>query len=170
MLLWTSFLQSVESAKITKNVVEGKSSIWTASATMYIDENIDYIFDLILDYPNYKQQIDSVDEIEVYYRSSNAIKFKITTNAFYFIKIENYFIHKIDRPNYSIAWKLDKEKESTVSKSAGDWKLKRLSDSRTKVNYTHVLKVPEFIPTILGNYLAEKALDETILWLIDSSK
>ena len=96
ILILISFLTSKESIKITRSVDKDNSSIVSAIAVLYLDQNIDSIFKRITDFPNYHKNIPVVDNSEVYYQTNDVVKLKMTANILYMFDAINHFSHKID--------------------------------------------------------------------------
>ena len=166
ILILISFLTSKESIKITRSVDKNNSNIVSATATLYLDQNIDSIFTKITDFPNYHKNIPVVDNSEVYYQNSDVIKLKMTANILYMFDAINHFSHKVDTNNHKITWTLDESKDNTLEYAKGGWTLEKLSMNMTKVTYKNSIKTPSFLPLMVSNYIIGKGVEDSTLWLM----
>lgn len=166
ILLLVSFLFSKESIQITRSVDKDDSSIVSATAIMYLDQNINTIFKRIVDFPNYHKTIDVIDKSEVYYQNNNTIKLKMTANILYMFDAVNHFSHQVNGDNHQITWTLDDKKDNVLEYAKGGWKLEKLSNKMTKVTYNNSIKTPSFMPLIISNYIIGKGVEDSTLWLM----
>jgi len=165
LIFLISLSYSKESIKITRNT-DTNSNISSATAILYLDQNIESIFKRITDFSNYYKNIDVVDRSEVYYQNDDVVKFKMTANILYIFDVINHFSHKIDKSNHQITWTLDESKENILEYAKGGWKLEKLSNMTTKVTYNNFIKTPSFMPLIISNYIIEKGVEDSTFWLM----
>ncbi len=167
LILLTSFSYSMDSLVMKKDIRENEGT-FTITATIYLEQNIDDVFNTLADFSNLTKHIDSIDKLELYYEDDGIKKFKLTTNIFFIFAIENHLSFKIDKANYRITSSLDKEKDNHIKDSQSEWELKRIANNRTKVLYSASIQYPQFLPKILSTYLLNQSFNEYLGLLVEN--
>jgi len=139
----------------------------------YIDENIDVIFNQLINFSSYPKYIDDIDKVVVYYQDKNTIKAHIFVDTF-FISFSNWVVHNINKKKHIIKWHLDNTYKDInyFKKMNGFWSLKKINNNKTMVFYSNDLEFKSYIPDFIKNILAKQGLYKATLWIrnIDKSK
>ncbi len=167
IILLTSFLQSYETMQIITKKGKDNSNLLTTTATVYLEQNIDDVFNTLTDFASLPKYIDYINKSEIYYKDGNLIKIKVTNKFLYIFNTVNHISNTLNRATYSFTWETDEEKNNDIGHISGGWELKRISEDRTKAIYTNTIEVPSYVPSIFNNYIAKKSMEKAISWLVD---
>ena len=139
----------------------------------YVNENIDSVFNKLIDFNSYPKYIDDIDKVVIYYQDKNTIKSHIFVDTF-FISFSNWVVHNINKKKHIIKWHLDNTYKDInyFKKMNGFWSLKKINNNKTMVFYSNDLEFKSYIPDFIKNILAKQGLYKATLWIrnIDKSK
>jgi len=132
----------------------------------YIDENIDVIFNRLIDFDSYPKHIDDIDKVVVYYQDKHTIKAHIFVDTF-FISFSNYVVHNINKKKHIIKWHLDNDYKDMnyFKKMDGIWRLSKINQNKTMAYYSTDLEFKAYIPDFIKNILSKQGLYKATLWI-----
>jgi len=137
----------------------------------YVNENIDSVFNKLIDFNSYPKHIDDVDKVVIYYQDAHTIKSHIFVATF-FISFSNWVVHNINKKTHTITWHLDDDySESNYFKTMdGIWRLSKINQNKTMVYYSTNLEFKAYIPDFIKDILSKHGLSKATLWLRKSYK
>ena len=135
----------------------------TGTIVFDVNEDIDRVFNKIIDFKRYPNLIDEIEKVDVYQTQANIVKVNFYVSEF-FISFNNHVIHQINPQNHSVTWTLDPNKKNYFKQMNGAWHLQRVNN-KTRVFYSNQLVFDGWAPSFLKNYLFESGLVDSTKWL-----
>ena len=131
-----------------------------------LNQSIDKVFEQLLDFEKLQQHIDTISYSKIYAYNPPFVKVQMTFSKF-FLNLDNFYVHKILAPNYTILWHLDQHKQSQLlTRSRGYWQLQKLKQKNTRVYYHNQLSPISWLPHYIVKYAITNASRESTQWLM----
>ncbi len=135
-------------------------------AVFRVNADRDTVMNVILDYPNSSNWIESLTASEVYNTSGNNQYVRFVTRAMA-VSVEWFIKHEINRSDYWVTWTLDYSRNSDLDDSVGYWRLKEVPNQPgvTQVEYSVDIRLKGWVPGFVKNLLVNRGLEDATSWV-----
>jgi hypothetical protein len=139
-------------------------------AIFWVHATPDVVMDVVLDFEQYPNWIDSMNETEGYTgpNCSPCVRMKTSVLGF---GVEWYSRHQHSVEDGWITWTLDYSRNSDLDDSVGFWKFTPTRrDGWTQVFYSIDVRLKGWVPGILRRMLVNSGLEEATIWVKEQSE
>ena len=164
---WQKIQKSAPEKEVFTHHLSKRGDISDVFVALQVDKNIEQVWDEIIAFHAYPKNIDELDEVTVYETNGSTVKVTLTFSKFFFT-FDNSFIHKLDKPNYTLTWELDKTLPyEMLNLSYGIWRLEKMSENKTRAYYYNSVSHLSWIPNMIVEYALETGSRNSTVWLIE---
>lgn len=161
-------VQLMNGETVMKQVDQGAGG--QAVAIFWVHATPDQVMDVVLDFSQYSNWIDSLNESVTYVGSDCSPCVRMKTSVLGF-GVEWYNRHQQNREEGWITWTLDYSRNSDLDDSVGFWRFTPVSrDGWTQVVYSIDVQLKGWVPGIVRRMLVSSGLEDATTWVKEQSE
>lgn len=161
-------VQLMNGETVMKQVDQGAGG--QGVAIFWVHASPDQVMDVVLDFNQYPNWIDSLNETESYSGPNCSPCVRMKTRVLGF-GVEWYNRHQQNREDRWITWTLDYSRNSDLDDSVGFWRFTPARrDGWTQVVYSIDVQLKGWVPGIVRRMLVSSGLEDATMWVKEQSE